>query len=168
MKDLLAKNIKYLRLKSGKTQTDIGLQLKKAHTSIGNWEKGIAEPSLSEIEQIARIFEMDASDLLFKDLENVHLMVKEESEPYGKKVHPNVHGNVHLIAKKGTDLPERHQAETPPLWAIGMLQKLEAMAADIEALKKDNTSLKAVWVRLSGVLGGIVTPLEGTIWPVLC
>lgn len=70
MENKLSKNLKYLRVKMGKSQTDIGLQVNKAHTSIGNWEKGIAEPSLKEIEQIARFFEISPADLLYADFEN--------------------------------------------------------------------------------------------------
>jgi putative transcriptional regulator len=73
MKDLFSRNIKFLRLVNNKSQSDIGLQLNKAHTSIGNWEKGISEPSLEEIEEIARIFEISAKDLLFTDLSNVEV-----------------------------------------------------------------------------------------------
>lgn len=70
MKTNLSKNLKFLRSKSGKNQTEIGLQLGKAHTSIGNWEKGISEPSLEEISELARIFEISPSDLIYSDLEN--------------------------------------------------------------------------------------------------
>lgn len=73
MKDLFSRNIKFLRLINNKSQSDIGFQLNKAHTSIGNWEKGISEPSLGEIEEIARIFEISAKDLLFTDLSNVEV-----------------------------------------------------------------------------------------------
>lgn len=70
MKNYLSKNLKFLRLKLGKNQSEIGSQLGKAHTSIGNWEKGISEPSLVEISELARIFEILPTDLLYSDLEN--------------------------------------------------------------------------------------------------
>lgn len=105
----LTKNLKYLRKKSGQTQTSIGLQLNKAHTSIGNWEKGIAEPSLKEIEDIARIFEISMPELLFEDLENVHLNVQTGQNQEGKNVHLNVHGNVHLTGKKANRKPSEYQ-----------------------------------------------------------
>lgn len=68
MKTFLSNNIKHLRIRSGQSQGAIGSQLAKAHTSIGNWEKGIAEPSLLEIQELARIFDVDPRDLIFSDL----------------------------------------------------------------------------------------------------
>lgn len=106
MKDILAKNIKYLRKKLGKSQTDIGLQMNKAHTSIGNWEKQISEPSLSEIEQIASIFEIDPIDLLKIDFQNVHLNEKTADKKKAENVHLKVHPNVHLIENKEVFYPD--------------------------------------------------------------
>jgi DNA-binding XRE family transcriptional regulator len=67
MPNFLSSNLKFLRKKYNKSQSDIGYQLNKAHTSIGNWEKGISEPSLAEVEEIARIFEITPADLLYTD-----------------------------------------------------------------------------------------------------
>jgi DNA-binding XRE family transcriptional regulator len=97
MKENLSRNLKFLRKQAGKSQSELGLQLNKAHTSIGNWEKGIAEPSLSEIESIARIFEIQPEELLFTDLENVHLRPNAE---FPSDVHLSVHPTVHLKGKK--------------------------------------------------------------------
>ena len=135
MKEIFSKNIKYLRKKSGKSQSDIGLQLNKAHTSIGNWEKGISEPSLSEIEQIARIFEITILELLTLDLENVHLNQKPEEIKNGENVHLNVHPNVHLNAPK--------QQKGPPI--EGPLNTAYIAAKDEIISTKDEliTSLKA-------------------------
>jgi transcriptional regulator with XRE-family HTH domain len=55
MKRYISTNMKYLRKLTGKTQTDIALQIGKGHTTIGNFEKKISEPTLDEIFIIARI-----------------------------------------------------------------------------------------------------------------
>jgi transcriptional regulator with XRE-family HTH domain len=54
MKRYISTNMKYLRKLTGKTQTDIALQIGKGHTTIGNFEKKISEPTLDEIFIIAR------------------------------------------------------------------------------------------------------------------
>ncbi len=78
MSTFLSSNLKLLRKNIRKSQTDIGFQLNKAHTSIGNWEKGISEPSLTEIEEIARIFEISPADLLYTDLAKVQVSEKKQ------------------------------------------------------------------------------------------
>lgn len=70
MKEIFRKNLKFLREKSGKNQTEVGSYMEKSHTSIGNWEKGLSEPSMDEIVKLASFFGISAQDLLFKDLEN--------------------------------------------------------------------------------------------------
>lgn len=104
MKENLSNNIKYLRKKYGKSQTDIGLQLNKAHTSIGNWEKGISEPSLSEISEIARIFEISPEELLFKDLSSVVNTKKLDVEKKGNFVVEDVVNSV-------VNEPQKHQKQ---------------------------------------------------------
>lgn len=99
MKENLSKNLKYLRKKSGKSQTELGSQLGKAHTSIGNWEKGLAEPSLTEIGEIARIFEISPEALLFSDLTVVHPTSNSENQ---SDVHQNVHPTVHPTGQNGS------------------------------------------------------------------
>lgn len=100
MKNYFAKNLLHLRKKSGKSQTDIGLQLNKAHTSIGNWEKEISEPNFSEIEKIASFFEILPADLMFTDLSKGNLIKNDEAQKNDQK--GNLKGNVmgNLNAKK--------------------------------------------------------------------
>jgi transcriptional regulator with XRE-family HTH domain len=94
MPNFLASNLRHLRLKAGKTQSQLGFSLNKAHTSIGNWEKGISEPSLSEIEQIARIFEIEPAVLLFTDLSNVQNEKASKNAKNGKSVQDGVQNSV--------------------------------------------------------------------------
>lgn len=86
MKNKFSKNLKFLRIKSGKNQTDIGLLMNKAHTTIGNWEKGISEPNFNEIEIIANLFEISPEDLLYNNLEKENLTEGQDKEIISKEV----------------------------------------------------------------------------------
>lgn len=85
MKNNFSKNLKFLRIKSGQNQTNVGLQLNKAHTTIGNWEKGISEPNFNEIEIIANLFEIPAGVLLYNNLEEGDLAEEEDKETISLK-----------------------------------------------------------------------------------
>ncbi|MFN4248930.1 MAG: helix-turn-helix domain-containing protein [Flavipsychrobacter sp.] len=117
MKELFSKNLKYLRKQNNKSQSDIGLQLNKAHTSIGNWEKGIAEPSLDEIKEIARIFEISPADLLFKDLSAGKVISETEEHEIASKGKGIGKGigklNDQNDAKKPSLLDKNYGSKTP-------------------------------------------------------
>lgn len=83
LKNFFASNLVHLRSLHNKTQTDIGLQVSKGHTTIGNWEKGKNLPSASDAYVISQYFEIDANDLMFTDL-------KKESVLSNKKIGENV------------------------------------------------------------------------------
>jgi len=113
MSNFFKTNLLALRKKRAVTQTDIGLQVNKGHTTIGNWEKGTTEPSLSELSILSQYFGISIDSLVNRDLSNVHLNEIAELE---RNVHPNVHGNVHLKGKKGglhNDFIAFEEAETP-------------------------------------------------------
>jgi transcriptional regulator with XRE-family HTH domain len=70
---LLGKNIRYLRKQSSKTQSEIASLIQKGQTTIGNWENGISEPSLSELLIISNYFDISLDTLLKIDLAALHL-----------------------------------------------------------------------------------------------
>ncbi len=76
LENFFGSNIIYLRTKHDKTQSDIGLQVEKGHTTIGNWENGKNLPSANDVYLLSQYFDIMADDLMFKDLRN---------EGYGKK-----------------------------------------------------------------------------------
>jgi transcriptional regulator with XRE-family HTH domain len=137
------KNLKFLRKKNAKTQSDVGFALNCKQQVIGNWENGIGSPDFEQIGILTRFLGISADDFLFTDLENVHLTENGSVEKNTGNVHLNVHPNVHPSAQNGPKLAHRQAAEVPPLWAIGLLQKIEEMAADIEALKKDDENAES-------------------------
>jgi transcriptional regulator with XRE-family HTH domain len=79
MTNFFQNNLKFLRKQNGKSQTDVAFQLKKAHTSIGNYEKGISEPTISEITILSQYFGISVDDLINKDLSNTKILENEEN-----------------------------------------------------------------------------------------
>ncbi len=96
-------NIKLLRKKLKLTQAQLAFQLDRKHTSIGNWETGFNEPSVTDLANLARIFGISVDDLIHTDLSNVHLNFEQSVPEKGQNVHLNVHPSVHLNAKKGVN-----------------------------------------------------------------
>jgi transcriptional regulator with XRE-family HTH domain len=90
MKQHFASNLRFLRKRKGVTQTEIAILVEKAHTTIGNWEKRIAQPSIEELVIIGDFFNVSLDHLIIDDLalknyasENGQL-VREDQEAYAK------------------------------------------------------------------------------------
>ena len=67
----LAKNLRYLRLKSGFSQDYLAEQLGyKSYTTIQKWETGVAEPSLAVLDKLAKLYGYDLHELYAIDLES--------------------------------------------------------------------------------------------------
>lgn len=67
---MFAKNLKYLREKSGMEQLDLAYQLgRKSSSSISEWEKGKYTPKVGVLSEIAGIFGVDMDDLMNYDME---------------------------------------------------------------------------------------------------
>lgn len=96
----LSKNIKFLRKEKKETQAGLAFKLNKKHTSIGNWETGFNEPSISDLMEIAAIFGVSVDDLLNIDLSDVNLMAKKVTPKMSENVNLNVNPSVNLNAKK--------------------------------------------------------------------
>src|SRR4051812_15844950 len=71
-------NLRYLREQKGYNQSQVAALVNKGHTTIGNWEKGVSEPSLEEIDLLANYFEIDSGDLLFTDLQSTSGLPKRK------------------------------------------------------------------------------------------
>lgn len=68
MQTYISTNIKYLRITRGVTQEQLAKVCNKGYTAIGNWEKGIREPSAVDLANIANFFNVSIDDLIKKDL----------------------------------------------------------------------------------------------------
>ena len=68
---MFAKNLRYLREKSGMEQMDLAKELgRKSSSSISEWEKGKYTPKMGVLSQIAKIFNVNIDDLMERDLSN--------------------------------------------------------------------------------------------------
>jgi len=108
MENKFSKNLKFLRVKSGKNQTDIGLQMNKAHTTIGNWEKGISEPNFNEIEIIANLFKISPGELLYNNLEKsvtIGEKISEDEKQSGNQINRKEINNETFIDSDRNDSP---------------------------------------------------------------
>ena len=58
------KKLKELRRENHLTQKQLADLLDKSRTGIANWEQGLAEPSLTDIRKLCKIFDVSAEILL--------------------------------------------------------------------------------------------------------
>ena len=66
---MFAQNLRYLRKQRHLNQTELAHQLgRKSVASVSEWESGKYTPKLPIVEKIANLFEVNASDLLQRDL----------------------------------------------------------------------------------------------------
>lgn len=138
MENFFRKNLEFLKHKRGETYASIGLQADVSANTVSYWLNKNFEPKMIEVVKLSQYFEIPINDLLFTDLSNTDLTENRSVEKKPTNTNLNTGANTDLTTQNPLTLAHRQQAEVPPLWAIGMLQKLEAMAADIEALKKDD------------------------------
>lgn len=66
----LSKNLKYLRLKNGFSQEYISEKLGyKSYTTVQKWEMGTSEPSISILQKLSKIYNIDMDAMYKSDLE---------------------------------------------------------------------------------------------------
>ena len=66
--DAFAKNIRYLRRKSGHNQAELAKLVGKKQNTIANWENGISEPGIKELVILSKFFETSMDGLILLDL----------------------------------------------------------------------------------------------------
>lgn len=77
----LAKNLKFLRLKNGFSQDYIADKLGyKSYTTIQKWEMGTSEPSISTLQKLSKIYNVDMDTIYTIDLEDKEKNSEEESK----------------------------------------------------------------------------------------
>ncbi|MCX6210084.1 MAG: LexA family transcriptional regulator [Bacteroidetes bacterium] len=105
MTNFFQSNLKFLRKQSGVNQTEIALQLNKAHTSIGNYEKGISEPTISEINILSQFFDISIENLINTDLSN-----SKDFKNYDRNIE-SINSKENSKGK-GKDLPKHSPKDT--------------------------------------------------------
>lgn len=79
----LAKNLKYLRLKNGFSQDYIADKLGyKSYTTIQKWEMGTSEPSVSILDKLSKLYNVDMDSMYTIDLEGNQNSVSKEYKRY--------------------------------------------------------------------------------------
>lgn len=67
---MIAKNLKYLRLKHGFSQDYIAeFTRKKSFTTVQKWESGVSDPSIDIASKLANLYNVSLDDLYYLDLE---------------------------------------------------------------------------------------------------
>lgn len=68
MRNYFADNLRYLRTHKKMTQTELGMKLGKAKTTIAGYEQGMRHPSNDDLRVIANFFKVSTERLLNEDL----------------------------------------------------------------------------------------------------
>lgn len=68
MSNYLGSNLKHLRKQYAINQSEVASVLNKAATTIGNWENGISEPNILELNKLATYFSVSIDDLINSNL----------------------------------------------------------------------------------------------------
>lgn len=76
----ISRNILNIRLKKSMTQDELAAKIGASKQMISNWERGINNPSQVYIDKLAKVFNLEVSDLYREDLDKV-----EEVSPAYKK-----------------------------------------------------------------------------------
>jgi transcriptional regulator with XRE-family HTH domain len=99
-----ADNLKFLRKKAGLSQEQLGERIALNRGNIASYEKGTAEPRLENVLKIVKLFNIELSDLLEKDLSN-SAAIQEELEKMGLPNEaapiPAEEATAHLKAEQG-------------------------------------------------------------------
>lgn len=99
-------NLKYCRVKKGITQDGLASQVKKARTTINNWESGVSEPSITELEILCNILDVSGHDLLFRDMRSVQGTSSSKPSKSEENVQGNVQENVQGRGGNAENLPQ--------------------------------------------------------------
>lgn len=79
MPNLFAKNLKYLRIQKGETQSGMAIHVGKGQTTIGNWETGVSQPNIEELLLLSNFFGVDVGNLIAADLVAPHQLHESET-----------------------------------------------------------------------------------------
>ncbi len=85
MGNLLGKNLSFLRKKNSFNQAKVASVVNKGSTTIGNWEKGVSEPNISELVSLSQLFWVSIDDLLKVDLSKGNLSKLQNTKEIEKK-----------------------------------------------------------------------------------
>lgn len=108
------KNLNYLPKLNDITQQQLAEQIKKANTTIGNWENGLQQPSSEELLLLSTIFGVSIQELIEGDWSGSNYLNRSNVK----------HGNSNLAL---------HESE--PSFSGPVLAELKKLSNNIEELK---------------------------------
>lgn len=134
----LKENLKTLRRKFAVTQEELALQVNKNKTTIGNWETGLAEPSIDNLLILAQYYGVSVDFLLMDDIEKSSLITAEhilkmkskqkgKAVPVGKKY--KIYGE--------EDSPESLVSEAQELSNWAVLKAVKELSGKVDQLRVD-------------------------------
>lgn len=122
-------NLKFLRSNNGLKQSDLAKKLDVKTNTISNYENGISQPDFKILEKIVKIFDVQSSDILYKDLS------KEKNKGYAES-----QNNINIVSE-----PETQKITNPTDFCKNCTDKeriIKALQTTIEELRNDKAYLK--------------------------
>lgn len=115
---MFGKNLKHLRKKNGLNQQEIADLVEKGDGTISNWEKGTAEPSFADINEISKYFRVSMNDMLFTDL-SIESPIEEKKEIKNRlNASPKASRSASLISKNRLNEPSGEYTRMPKVVTI--------------------------------------------------
>ena len=74
---MLKDTIRELRKRNGLTQKDLATKVNKTQQAVAKWEKGIAEPDMATIYNIASALNCSVMDLILPEFDADRIMIKD-------------------------------------------------------------------------------------------
>lgn len=152
--NFFATNLKYLRRKFDVMQSEIALQVKKRPNTVGNWENGVSEPNINEINILRNFFGISADILLFTELEKGNLIKDEDVRNF--KAKGNLNGNPigNLMDQNSGNIEDGqhrlragNEAEELTMWVVlkelrQMSQKIDTMGVSVAEIAQNTAPKK--------------------------
>jgi transcriptional regulator with XRE-family HTH domain len=140
------KNLKYLRKKFDISQEQLGFQVEKRQTTIGNWENKVSEPNINELVQISNFFGISLDYLILIDLEQGKVITeqdvlnfKEKGKVIGKPIGKVMGQNPPISEVQNKTSILNDPQEENMLWAV--LQTLRQMDIKLDGVRDSVDSI---------------------------
>lgn len=137
----LAQNLKYLRQRFNKNQSELAFEVDKGQTTVGNWENGVSEPNITELIVISNFFGINIHSLITVELSKGNLITDEHVRKWGAKgkLKGKLIGNLNheIIKNYGIDdqaLNVVNDRDQDALWLV--FQQLKLLSLNIDGLRE--------------------------------
>ena len=125
----LAKNLQFLRKKSGYTQAELTKHIEVTRTTWGNYENSVSEPDLTTLYEIAKFFGVTMDHLLCSDLTDDVNLNNYFNQAYREQQILNSENHSNKFIQQNPDTNKGNIDNE-------ILSKLNELAENMEILKK--------------------------------